>query len=275
MGTQESFPRLLGLLRVLSGSIYIFGIFALRPHHPERTILSALLHPFKEGCYLRIHRGSALLKNLFSTCRVRFCPRHSRFWPAEEEPRCHQVSGVVMPFGQKNPQCSPDQWLQTHSAIQAMEGAQDSEALEEACLPSHPPRRLPMLASPGLPQIFRISSPPPLPPVTSSNKSGEASRDPKNMPVDAPEENASSLENFLLLTYQTREPITKADMLKTVNKECGTASLRVPACTEVTFGLDRKGVDDTRHCYAVIRMELTCDETLVVQGVCPRPASRY
>ncbi|XP_008156948.1 melanoma-associated antigen B16 [Eptesicus fuscus] len=188
-----------------------------------------------------------------------------------------------MAFPQKNPQCSP---VQTHSETQGLEVAQESKALEEACLSSHPamPGNLKESPDAGIPstsesaQSFCSSSI--VTTVSSSSKYDvgsnsaeeedsilEADPDPKNVPIDALDENVASLVNFLLLKYQLREIITKEDMLKIVSKEYEVyfteVFVRASVRMEIIFGLDVKEVDPTNHCYAIfIKMGLTYDGML-------------
>ncbi|KAK1346916.1 hypothetical protein QTO34_000776 [Cnephaeus nilssonii] len=186
-----------------------------------------------------------------------------------------------MDFPQKNPQCLPDELLQTHSETQGLEVAQDSKALEEACLSSHPaiPGNLKEAPDAGITstsesaQGFCSSSI--ITTVSSSSKYGEgctseeeedstleADPDPKNVPIDALDENVASLVNFLLLKYQMNELITKAEMLKIVSKGNEDHFIEIFLRTfmrmEIIFGLDLKEVDLTNHCYAIfIKMGLT------------------
>ncbi|EPQ13188.1 Melanoma-associated antigen B16 [Myotis brandtii] len=86
-----------------------------------------------------------------------------------------------MAFPQKNPQCSPDQLLQTHSETQGLEVAQESKALEEACLSSHPemPGNLKEAPDAGIPSTSESAqsscSSSVVTTVSSSGKYGEGS----------------------------------------------------------------------------------------------------
>ncbi|XP_036295667.1 melanoma-associated antigen B16 [Pipistrellus kuhlii] len=191
-----------------------------------------------------------------------------------------------MAFPQKNPQCSPDQLFQTHSETQGLEVAQESKALEEACLSSHPemPGNLEEAPDAGIPstsesaQSFCSSSI--VTTVSSSIKYGEGSSskegedstlkvdpDPSNVPIDALDENVASLVNFLLLKYRMKEIITKEDMLKNISKEYEDHFVevfqRASERMEIVFGLDVIDVDPFNQCYSIfIKMGLTYDGLL-------------
>ncbi|CAK7313244.1 Melanoma-associated antigen B16 [Vulpes lagopus] len=89
----------------------------------------------------------------------------------------------------------------------------------------------------------------------------------ENLPVDPLDEKVTSLVQFLLHKYQTKEPITKAEMLDVVIKECKDHFLeilrRASKHMEVVFGVDVKEVDPTRHTYALVnKLGLTYDARL-------------
>ncbi|CAK6450546.1 unnamed protein product [Pipistrellus nathusii] len=191
-----------------------------------------------------------------------------------------------MAFPQKNPQCSPDQLFQTHSETQGLEVAQESKALEEACLSSHPemPGNLKEAPDAGIPstsesaQSFCSSSV--VTTVSSSIKYGEGPSskekedstlevdpDPNNVPIEALDENVSSLVNFLLLKYRMKEVITKEDMLKVISKEYEDHFVevfqRASERMEIVFGLDVIDIDPFNQCYSIfIKMGLTYDGML-------------
>ncbi|XP_016072312.1 PREDICTED: melanoma-associated antigen B16-like [Miniopterus natalensis] len=182
-----------------------------------------------------------------------------------------------MSFHQKNPQYSPDQPLQTHDETQGLEVAQESKALPSDSKEA-PDAGIPSTSE--SPQSFCSSLI--VTRVTSFSQSGEGSSsqeeeeedssleavpDPKNVPIDAVDENVASLVNFLLFKYQMKELITKAEMLKIVSKEYEgyftEVFLRASVRMEIIFGLDVKEVDPTNHCYAIlIKMGLTYDGML-------------
>ncbi|XP_006097061.1 melanoma-associated antigen B16-like [Myotis lucifugus] len=187
-----------------------------------------------------------------------------------------------MAFPQKNPQSSPDQLPQTHSETQGLEVAQESKALEEASLSSHPEmpgnlKEAPDAAIPSTSQSAQSSSSSIVTTVSSSRKYGEGSSreeegdstleadpDPKNVPKDAEDENVASLVNYLLFKYQIKAITTIEDMLKIISKEYEDHFIEMfqRACErlEIIFGLDVKEVDPYNHCYAIfIKLGLTYD----------------
>ncbi|XP_036923680.1 melanoma-associated antigen B16-like [Sturnira hondurensis] len=196
-----------------------------------------------------------------------------------------------MAFHQKNPQCSPNQPLQSCIETQGLEAAQEPEAVEKACLSSHPTmpgsfKEAPaagMPSTPETPQSFcsstvtmAIASSKPGEGSSSQEEGGitlEAISNPKNVPIDALDERAAWLVDFLLFKYEKKEAITKAEMLKIVNKlyQDHFTDILVKASErlEIIFGLDVKEVDPVQHHYAIaIKLGLTYDGMLHgVKGV--------
>ncbi|KAM7045479.1 melanoma-associated antigen B16-like [Molossus nigricans] len=191
-----------------------------------------------------------------------------------------------MSFHQKNLQCLPDQPLQTLSETQGLEAEQESKAVEEACLFSHPSmpgssKEAPDAGIPSSsesPQSFCPTSV-----ATTVNLSSESAEscssqeeesstsesdlDPMDISTIAIDENVATLVNFLLFKYQMKEPVTKADILMIISNECEDhfieIFLKASVRMEIIFGLDVKEVDPTNNCYAVlIKLGLTYDGML-------------
>ncbi|XP_068388695.1 melanoma-associated antigen B16-like [Eschrichtius robustus] len=212
----------------------------------------------------------------------------------------HRPVHVLLPtrviMSQLRPQYSYDQCHQAFSESQGLEVTQVSKALEETQLSSHPlmPGDLKeasgacIPSTPQGPQNFCSSSI--AIKATSPTKSDEGSNsqereytlstsqavlDPKNVPVDALDKQVAMLVNFLLFKYQMKEPITKADMLKVVIKECEVhfpeILLRASERMEMIFGLDLMEVDHTNHHYGLfIKLGLTYDGMLHVERGVPK-----
>ncbi|XP_026369038.1 melanoma-associated antigen B3 [Ursus arctos] len=75
------------------------------------------------------------------------------------------------------------------------------------------------------------------------------------------------LVQFLIHMYKRKKPITKADMLKIVNKKYKNRFLeilrRVSFSLEVVFGVDLKEVDSTKHSYILVsKMDLPNNGTV-------------
>uniref|UniRef100_A0A8C3X1E5 MAGE domain-containing protein n=1 Tax=Catagonus wagneri TaxID=51154 RepID=A0A8C3X1E5_9CETA len=90
---------------------------------------------------------------------------------------------------------------------------------------------------------------------------------PKNVHLDALDAKAAMLVNYLLLKYQMKEPVTKADMLNIVIKEYAVhfpeIFLRASEHMEMVFGIDVKEVDHINHRYdLLIKLGLTYDGML-------------
>ena len=201
-----------------------------------------------------------------------------------------------MPQHPESPQCSHDQCLWTCIKSQSLEVAQVSKALEETHLPSHllMPGHLKECPGAGIPstpegcQSFCASSTAIT--ATSSIKSEEgymireeesspgtllALLDPRSVPIYALDEEVNLLVNFLLLKYQMKEPITKADTLKIIINKCEVhfleIFLRASECMEMLFGLDLMEVDHTNHCYRhLIKLGLTYDGIKHSEGSLPK-----
>ncbi|KAB0341520.1 hypothetical protein FD754_018446 [Muntiacus muntjak] len=99
--------------------------------------------------------------------------------------------------------------------------------------------------------------------------------DPRSVPIYALDEEMNLLVNFLLLKYQVKEPITKADMLNIIINKCEVhfleIFLRASECMEMLFGLDLMEVDHTNHCYCLlIKLGLTCDGIKHGEGSLPK-----
>ncbi|XP_014447060.1 LOW QUALITY PROTEIN: melanoma-associated antigen B10-like [Tupaia chinensis] len=89
----------------------------------------------------------------------------------------------------------------------------------------------------------------------------------KNLPRGPLDEKVFMLVHYLLYKYETKEPITKTDMVKNVlqkYKNNFTEILRrASEHLELIFGLDLKEVDLNRHIYVLInKVEASCDARL-------------
>ncbi|XP_037368995.1 melanoma-associated antigen B16-like [Talpa occidentalis] len=191
-----------------------------------------------------------------------------------------------MPRHHKNPR-GPENKLRIHISTRArcQEVAQISKALQETSISSHPlvpasPKKVPVTDMTSIleePESFSFSGLATL--ATSSSKSEEASTSQekddtpstsqaepvrKLEPIDLLEEKVAMLVNFMLLKYQTKESMTKEDILKTVieNDEDHFTEilLRASERMEMIFGLDVQEVDPTNHRYVLlIKLGLTYD----------------
>ncbi|XP_054551888.1 melanoma-associated antigen 10-like [Talpa occidentalis] len=111
----------------------------------------------------------------------------------------------------------------------------------------------------------------PSPPSGSQEKAdascSQMSACPDPGPRDPLEEKVTDLVQFLILKYQSREPITKAEMLKAVikshKKRFPVIFKRAAKWLEVIAGIDVKEVDPTIHSYVLLSsVDLPCDEML-------------
>ncbi|KAI4545548.1 hypothetical protein MG293_005814 [Ovis ammon polii] len=100
--------------------------------------------------------------------------------------------------------------------------------------------------------------------VDYSLSTSQAMSYPVSMPRHPLNEEVALLVNFLLLKYQMKQPVTKADMMKVFIYKCEVhfpeILQRASECIEMLFGLDLKEVDPFNHCYVLfIKLGLTYD----------------
>ncbi|XP_005892685.2 melanoma-associated antigen B16 [Bos mutus] len=100
--------------------------------------------------------------------------------------------------------------------------------------------------------------------VDYSLSTSQAMSYPVSMPRDPLNEEVALLVDFLLLKYQMKQPVTKADMMKVFICKCEVhfpdILQRASECIRILFGLDLKEVDPTNHCYVLlIQLGLTYD----------------
>ncbi|XP_037368997.1 melanoma-associated antigen B16-like [Talpa occidentalis] len=187
-----------------------------------------------------------------------------------------------------NPQCSHDQHLQANSNTQGLEVVQVSRCQEEtpafsnSLIPANS-KEAPEAGTANIPvfhQHFGFSSAFAIMPTSSSKSnegwsaqeeehpnSSQAAPDTKNVPIVDLDEKVARVVSFLLLKYQTKEPITKEDMLKIVipgyEDHLPEILKRASECMEMIFGLDVQEVDPINHHYGLlIKLGLTYDGML-------------
>ncbi|KAM9180370.1 melanoma-associated antigen B16-like [Dugong dugon] len=199
-----------------------------------------------------------------------------------------------MPQEQEDACCTSKQCPHTNSETQGLESAQVFKSTEETVLPSSHPimpgilEEAPaarILNTPQVPQSEYTSST--TISATSLTKSDESSSsqeeedssstpsDTENVPRDPLDEKVALLVNFLLLKYQMKESVTKADMLHFVIREYKDhfpeIILRASERMEIVFGLDLKEVDPISHSYILlIKLGLTYDRMLRGEGSMPK-----
>ncbi|XP_035144664.1 melanoma-associated antigen B16 [Callithrix jacchus] len=186
---------------------------------------------------------------------------------------------------QGSPRSTHDQHLQTLSETQSLEVSQVSKAMEKTILSSsHPLVPGNLKEAPAAKTVSSLEGPQSscsssiAITATSSGESDEgsssqeeeeATSDPENMPADALDQKVAFLVNFILQKYQMKEPITKADVMKTKiiikddESHLSEIFLRASECLEMIFGLDVKKVDPTACRYGLfIKLGLTYDGML-------------
>lgn len=189
---------------------------------------------------------------------------------------------------QEIPCCTQEQHY-AHNEIQDLEATQVSKAVEGTSLPSCPlmPGNMEEVLPAGIPStsqspqsayssdtvITAISPSKSDESSTSQEKenssasSSKALSDTENLPVDPLNEKVTLLVQFLLHKYQMKEPITKANVIDVVIKECKDNFLeilrRASEYMELIFGVDMKKVDPTGDGYALgNKLGLTYDVRL-------------
>ncbi|XP_049727466.1 melanoma-associated antigen B4-like [Elephas maximus indicus] len=192
-----------------------------------------------------------------------------------------------MPCGQKSKLRAREKRRQARSDTHSVKGAQATTAEEEGSpSSSSPPSRDSPESSPaaaGIPQ-----EPPRVQPITtatvgdasgtgaSGGAEGQDEGGPSSSAAPASTERSqrdpvtrrvSTLLQFLLHKYKMKEPITKAEMLKIVNKRYkehfSDILRRATEHMELVFGLDLKEVDSTGQSYTIVsKLEITKEENL-------------
>ncbi|XP_012511787.1 PREDICTED: melanoma-associated antigen B18 [Propithecus coquereli] len=186
-----------------------------------------------------------------------------------------------MPRGRKSKLRAREKRRQARGENQDLEGAQATAAEGESPSPAS-------LLSGGRSQNLPASEIPIIPKVlqgttsttnttaavscTNSNE-GDNSQDEKSpsslrgiesFDKDPLNKKVVLLVQYLMQKYQSKEPITKAEMLKFVIKtyKCHFSEIlrRASEHMELAFGVDLKEVDPIRHCYAFVsKLDLTLD----------------
>ncbi|XP_003420233.1 melanoma-associated antigen B4-like [Loxodonta africana] len=191
-----------------------------------------------------------------------------------------------MPRGQKSKLRSCEKRRQARGGTRTVTSAQATVAEEEGSpSSSSPPSRDSPNSSPaaaGIPQ-----EPPKVPPITTAaagasgtgaagGAEGQDEGGPGSSEAPAPTERSqrdpltrrvSMLLQFLLHKYKMKEPITKAEMLKIINKRYkehfSDILRRASEHMELVFGLDLKEVDSTGQSYTIVsKLEITKEENL-------------
>ncbi|XP_070319347.1 melanoma-associated antigen 10-like, partial [Odocoileus virginianus] len=93
----------------------------------------------------------------------------------------------------------------------------------------------------------------------------QASEDTKSLPSNLLNEKVVNLVHFMILKYQQKEPITKAEMLKVINerdnKQFPVIFEKASKCLEMISGIDVKEVDPKTHSYVLVNsLGLTHDK---------------
>ncbi|XP_008146665.2 melanoma-associated antigen B18-like [Eptesicus fuscus] len=190
-----------------------------------------------------------------------------------------------MPRGQKSKLRAREKRRQARQAraktqTQGLEGAEAIAAEEgELSFSAHPvlegsPQNEPATETPSTSQEIPSSTS-----DTAGAASGADSNEGASKQDEESSESAKALESFrrdplnkkvvllvqfLLKKYQSKEPITKADMLRLVIKKYklhfNEILRRASEHMELAFGIDLKEVDPMRHSYALVsKLDLTLD----------------
>ncbi|XP_074179832.1 putative MAGE domain-containing protein MAGEA13P isoform X1 [Rhinolophus sinicus] len=197
-----------------------------------------------------------------------------------------------MSHGQKSEHCKLEEHLQAPRKAQGLVGLQAPMAEEEATTTSSSslssliqgtPEEMPATGtlSPLQSSQSACSSPSAIT-ASPASQSDESSRsqeeegpstsqappDPESLLTDdVLHKKVAELVQFLSVKYITKEPITMAEMLKSVIKEhkehFPVIFKKVCECMEVVFGIEVKEVDPTSHSYVLVKtLDLTYDGML-------------
>ncbi|XP_077001000.1 melanoma-associated antigen B16-like [Tamandua tetradactyla] len=193
-----------------------------------------------------------------------------------------------MSENQKSPHCTHEQSLQAQNETQGLEIARVSQDVEETVSSSSLSLMLCSLedvSAPGAPNTPQgnesaccsssaitalsssISDEGSSSQEEDSSSSSQSPADTEDVPRDPLQKKVDLLVNFLVLKYKMNEPITKADMLKSViqtyEDHFPEILKRASECLELVFGIDVKEVDSDSHCYALVnKLGLTYDGKL-------------
>ncbi|XP_048191412.1 melanoma-associated antigen B16-like [Perognathus longimembris pacificus] len=172
-----------------------------------------------------------------------------------------------MPHDKKLQQCSHDKGLKHGHEPQGQEAAQVSQAVEETLSSPNPvmPSNMQMASvaqapgNPGGPSGIHAACGG----ECDDSSSSEDESNPSTL-EGLLDKKVSFLMNLMLLHYQRKEPITKADMVKFVIREHEAlySAILKKACLrlEVIFGLEVKEMDATNHCFGIfIKQGFTYD----------------
>ncbi|XP_023394889.1 melanoma-associated antigen B2-like [Loxodonta africana] len=191
-----------------------------------------------------------------------------------------------MPRGQKSKLRARERRRQARGDTHSVEGAQAAAAEEEGSpSSSSPPFGESPSSSPaaGIPQ-----GPQSIPPTTTAAAGASGTRaaggaegqdegGPSSSAAPAPTERSqrdpltrkvSMLLQFLLHKYKMKEPITKAEMMKIINKRYKEhfpdILRRATEHMELVFGLDLKEVDSKGQYYTIVsKLEITKEENFI------------
>ncbi|XP_037680577.1 melanoma-associated antigen B4-like [Choloepus didactylus] len=198
-----------------------------------------------------------------------------------------------MPRGQKSKSRAREKRRQAQGETQGLEGAEAPAAEEEESpSPSSPVLGGALQCTPaaGIPQESQRSPPPTTPTKAFSRlRVAEGARcQDENRPSsfqatcyaesscrDPLTRKARMLVEFLTEKYKSKEPITKAAMLKIVNKKYQNQFPEILRRTaermELVFGLELKEVDPSGQSYSLVsKLDLTSEGNLSGGGALPR-----
>ncbi|XP_004471358.1 melanoma-associated antigen B4-like [Dasypus novemcinctus] len=189
-----------------------------------------------------------------------------------------------MPRGQKSKLRAREKRRQAHGETLGLQGAQAPAAAEDKILSSSlvfegTPQNSSYAGSPQGPQRspFTTTSAAAISCITSDEGAkGQDEESPSSFQVPASTKSsrkdpltrkAGMLVQFLLYKYKMKEPITKADMLKIVNRKYKDHFPEILKRTsermELIFGLDLKQEDSRGQSYALVsKLDLTNEENL-------------
>ncbi|XP_004386284.2 LOW QUALITY PROTEIN: melanoma-associated antigen B2-like [Trichechus manatus latirostris] len=198
-----------------------------------------------------------------------------------------------MPRGQKSKLRAREKRRQARGDTHGVQGAQATAAEEEGSPSSSSP---PFGGSPQSSPAAHIPQGPPRVPFITTAAAGasgtRAAGDAKSQDEGGPSSSvappsagssqkdplarqAGMLMQFLLHKYKMKEPVTKAEMMKSISKKYKERFPEILKKTtermELVFGLDLKEVDPSRQSYALVsKLDITNEESLNDGGEFPK-----
>ncbi|XP_011816516.1 PREDICTED: melanoma-associated antigen 3-like [Colobus angolensis palliatus] len=187
-----------------------------------------------------------------------------------------------MSLEQRSQHCKPEEGLEAQGDALGLVGAQapateeQETASSSSTLVEVTQREMPAAESPGPPQSPQGAST--LPTTINYTLWSQSDEDSSNQEEEGPSafpdlesgfqaalsRKVAELVHFLLLKFRAREPVTKAEMLESVVRNCQyvfpVIFSKASDCLQLVFGIELMEVDPAGHLYTFVTcLGLSCD----------------